>query len=208
RISNPLIRIAEGHAEALDLRTERRTIHHIVVSLDEGGLVEHSETAANDGLGAPAKVIRKSDSRGQIGRRGLAPSFRASRITGKQVAGGRFGKPLRRQSGNETLGAPEFVRVRIERIPTHAEVEHQPASYAYAVLSEEAAQVSTPRGIFPAALHEALHGPQQEVRPGVAAVRAPTEAEAPRLAIRIIQVHLHTQEIASEGNVMRSADPV
>ena len=96
----------------------------------------------------------------------------------------------------------------MERIPAHAEVEHQAGADAIVVLEEQAAKCAAPGRVFAAALDEAIDSAQHEIGPRIAAVARPAEAEVAILPERIDQIHLHLHQIAADRDLMSSLDPV
>src|SRR5204863_2575012 len=121
-VPDALVWIIEGHAEALNLRAERRAIHHVVVCFDERRLVEHAESAADGRPALAAHVVRESEPRRDVPPGVLAASFRAAGIAGKDIAGRGVRKTLRLQPGDKALGAAKLGVGRQEGIPPDPEV--------------------------------------------------------------------------------------
>src|SRR5579859_3194936 len=66
RIGRPLVRVHEGDIEKTELRTEGRTIHHIVESLDKRWLIEQAPSTANRCLALSARIVSETDARTEV----------------------------------------------------------------------------------------------------------------------------------------------
>src|ERR1700730_8993019 len=96
----------------------------------------------------------------------------------------------------------------MERVPTHAQVQHKARRDTVVILQEKTAESAAPLRVFTAALNKAIDEAGHEVRTRIAAVTGPAEAELAVLAESIDEVHLHLHQVATDGYLVFTANPM